>query len=147
MLIAAAETHDLGKERAVWQDAMNAPRSGRPFAKTRGGGNPRQLCGYRHEFGSLGDLEDLPALQDLPTDLKELALHLVASHHGYARPVIAPIDPKTPPSVLAKRAEECALRFARLQWRWGPWGLAWWEATFRAADQRASRKLDEQGEE
>ena len=32
-----------------------------------------------------------------------------------------------------------ALRFARLQKRWGPWGLAWWEALLRAADQQASR--------
>ncbi len=35
-----------------------------------------------------------------------------------------------------------ALRFARLQKRWGPWGLAWWEALLRAADQQASRDLE-----
>ena len=146
MLIAAAEAHDLGKDRALWQDAMNAPKPGRPYAKTQGGGNPRQLCGYRHEFGSLGDVENIPAIQSLPDHLQELALHLIASHHGYARPVIAPNDPKAPPSILAKRAEECALRYAHLQRRWGPWGLAWWEAIFRAADQRASRKLDASSE-
>jgi CRISPR-associated endonuclease/helicase Cas3 len=146
MLIAAAEAHDLGKNRILWQEAMNAPKRGRPYAKTQGGGNPRQLCGYRHEFGSIGDVENLPAIQNLPGNLHELALHLIVSHHGYARPVIAPIDPHAPPSVLAERAQECALRFARLQQRLGPWGLAWWEAIFRAADQRASRKLDASSE-
>ena len=147
MLLKAAEAHDLGKNRALWQDAMNAPRAGRPYAKTRGGGNPRLLCGYRHEFGSLADVEISPDIQDLQGELKELALHLIASHHGYARPVIAPIDPNAPPSVLATRAEQCALRYARLQRRWGPWGLAWWEAIFRAADQRASRKLDQRADQ
>ena len=147
MLVKAAEAHDLGKARALWQDAMNAPKTGRPYAKTKGGGNPRLLCGYRHEFGSLADVENLPVIQNLPEPLKELALHLIASHHGYARPVIAPIDEKAPPSVLTKRAEECALRYARLQRLWGPWGLAWWEAIFRAADQRASRKLDERADQ
>lgn len=147
MLVKAAEAHDLGKARALWQNAMNAPKGKRPYAKTKGGGNPRQLCGYRHEFGSLGDVENLPAIQNLPGPLKELALHLIASHHGYARPVIPPNDPNAPPSVLAKRAEGCALRYARLQRRWGPWGLAWWEAIFRAGDQRASRKLDERADQ
>ncbi|MGZ8219390.1 type I-G CRISPR-associated helicase/endonuclease Cas3g [Methylomagnum sp.] len=143
LLVAAAEAHDLGKNRTLWQDAMNAPKDEhRPYAKTTGGGNPRRLCGYRHEFGSLGDVESRRAIQDLPDDLRDLALHLIASHHGYARPVIAPVDPAAPPSVLAQRAQEAALRFARLQERWGPWGLAWWEAIFCAADQRASRKLD-----
>lgn len=145
MFVAAAEAHDLGKDRALWQDAMNAPKDGhRPYAKTRGGGDPRRLCGYRHEFGSLGDVENFPPVQGLPDELKDLALHLIASHHGHARPVIAPIDPHAPPSRLAARAEAAALRFARLQRRWGPWGLAWWEAVFRAADWRASQRLDDE---
>jgi CRISPR-associated endonuclease/helicase Cas3 len=146
MLVEAAEAHDLGKNRALWQDAMGADPAGRPYAKTTGGGNPRRLCGYRHEFGSLGDAEAAGRFGDLPEELRDLALHLVAAHHGHARPVIPPIDPAAPPSALKARAQEAALRFARLQRRWGPWGLAWWEAVFRAADQRASRRLDQSNE-
>jgi CRISPR-associated endonuclease/helicase Cas3 len=41
--------------------------------------------------------------------------------------------------LLEENTTEIALRFARLQKRWGPWGLAWWEALLRAADQLASR--------
>lgn len=142
MLVAAARLHDTGKNRKHWQDAMNAPKDGRPYAKTKGGGKGRLLNDYRHEFGSLGDVEMLTEMQNLPDDLRDLALHLIASHHGYARPVIPPIDPNAPPSTLATRAQETALRFARLQRRWGPWGLAWWEAIFRSADWRASQRLD-----
>ena len=73
----------------------------------------------------------------------DLALHLMAAHHGYARPVIAVEGcDGLPPSAAAGRAREVARRFARLQRRWGPWGLAWWEALLRAADRRASRELD-----
>ncbi len=142
MLSTAIRHHDLGKDRELWQSAMNAPKQGRPYAKTTGNGNLRSLDGYRHEFGSLGDVAYIEAITRLPTELKDLALHCIASHHGYGCPVIAAIDPNAPPSALVERALETAMRFARLQRFWGPWGLAWWEALFRSADQRASRKLD-----
>ncbi|MCQ8129556.1 type I-G CRISPR-associated helicase/endonuclease Cas3g [Methylomonas rivi] len=146
LVVAAMRRHDLGKQRGLWQTSMNAPPDGRPYAKTLGGGNPRLLAGYRHEFGSLADVANDAAINQLPTELQDLALHLIASHHGYACPVIAPIDPGAPPSVLAERAQQAALRFACLQRQWGPWGLAWWEAVFRAADHRASQISDEQAE-
>jgi CRISPR-associated endonuclease/helicase Cas3 len=82
----------------------------------------------------------------LPEDLRDLALHLVAAHHGYARPVITAVDPDNAPSASAAFAQAAALRFARLQARWGPWGLAWWEALLRAADWAASRQLNERAE-
>ena len=67
-------------------------------------------------------------------------LHLVAAHHGGARPLISTQGCEdAPPSALEDRARDVALRFARLQKDWGPWGLAWWEALLRAADQEASR--------
>lgn len=146
MLVAAARLHDLGKSRVLWQSAMGAPKNGRPYAKTIGKGDPARLKiggeTYRHEFGSLMDAECDPTIRALPEPLRDLALHLIASHHGFARPVIAPVDPELPPSLSAARAQEAALRFARLQREWGPWGLAWWEAVLRAADQRASRRLN-----
>ena len=136
-LVLAARMHDDGKAAERWQNAMNAPRDdGRPYAKTRGGGNPRLLEGYRHEFGSLLKAER----QNLPNETRDLILHLIAAHHGNARPMISPAGCEDgPPSMLESKAGEAALRFARLQKRYGPWGLAWREAILRAADQSASR--------
>jgi CRISPR-associated endonuclease/helicase Cas3 len=146
MLVAAARHHDAGKDRQLWQSAMNAPQDGRgPYAKTEGGGDPRRLAGYRHEFGSLRDAETGAALESLDPDLRDLALHLIAAHHGHARPTITPFDPGRPDAwetraAQEERARESALRFARLQRRYGPWGLAWLEALLRAADWRASAR-------
>lgn len=149
MLQAAARAHDLGKARDLWQNAMRAPRDGRrPYAKTTAAADPARLrigpYTYRHEFGSLRDVEANPAASaDVPEELRELALHLIAAHHGYARPLIAPVDPAATPADSEARAAAAALRFARLQRDWGPWGLAWWEALLRAADWRASARNDE----
>ena len=144
MLEAAARHHDEGKEAHRWQRAFNAPRDGKgPYAKTPGPLNRRQLEGYRHEFQSVIDAEN-KGLNGLDRhDLRfDLALHLIAAHHGHARPTI-PIEgcDSLPPTAAEIRAYEIALRFARLQQQLGPWGLAWWEALLRAADQRASKKL------
>ncbi|WP_417847147.1 type I-U CRISPR-associated helicase/endonuclease Cas3 [Thalassoglobus sp.] len=144
MLMVAARLHDEGKQSQLWQDAFSAPKEGRPFAKTCGPVKPRFLNGYRHEFGSLPYLERDSEFQSLSPDLQDLAVHLVAAHHGFARPVIRTSGCEDlPPSALEDRARDVALRFARLQRRWGPWGLAWWESLLRASDQRASRLLDE----
>ena len=133
----AARLHDDGKAAERWQNAMNAPRDDRPYAKTRGGGNWRLLEGYRHEFGSLLRAERA----NLPGDARALILHLIATHHGNARPLVSSSGcDDGPPSLLESRAGDAALRFARLQKRYGPWGLAWREAILRAADQSASRE-------
>jgi CRISPR-associated endonuclease/helicase Cas3 len=149
MLAAAALHHDAGKDRELWQNAMNAPRNRRgPYAKTTGGGDPRRLSGYRHEFGSLRDAETSAALDGFDPDLRDLVLHLIAAHHGNGRPTVTPLDPGRPDAWESRAAQEeraraAALRFARLQHRFGPWGLAWLEAVLRAADWRASARLDE----
>jgi CRISPR-associated endonuclease/helicase Cas3 len=142
-LATAARLHDEGKRAKRWQRAFNAESDG-VYAKTRGPLNTALLDGYRHEFGSLPFAEQDARLGELPDDLKDLALHLVAAHHGFARPLISTMGCEdAPPSKLEELAREVALRFARLQKRWGPWGLAWWEALLRAADQQASRANDE----
>ncbi len=144
-LVTAARMHDDGKAAERWQNAMNAPRDdGRPYAKTKGGGNPRLLEGYRHEFGSLLKAEGAK----FPDDMRDLILHLIAAHHGYARPIISPAGCEDgPPSMLEAKAGDAARRFARLQKRYGPWGLAWREAILRAADQSASREWSERNQE
>lgn len=101
------------------------------------------LDGYRHEFGSIPKAEADEGFRKLPADDQDLVLHLIAAHRGYARPVISMQSCEdAPPSALDERAHDTALRFARLQKRWGPWGLAWWEALLRASDQQAARDND-----
>jgi CRISPR-associated endonuclease/helicase Cas3 len=142
MLATAARLHDEGKQAPRWQRAFNAKGEG-VYAKTLGPMNNALLDGYRHEFGSLPFAAKDSQLKALPDDLQDLALHLIAAHHGFARPVIGTNGCEdAPPSALEDRAREVALRFARLQKRWGPWGLAWWEALLRSADQEASRDND-----
>lgn len=148
-LAVAAFLHDEGKRASRWQRAFRAPHEKdetgayKIFAKTRGPINQKILDGYRHEFGSLPYAEAHARFKALPEDWRDLILHLIAAHHGQARPLIATRGGEdAPPSALEERAREAALRFARLQKRWGPWGLAWWEALLRAADQQASRDND-----
>lgn len=142
-LTVAARLHDDGKAAKRWQTAMNAPTEDGPYAKTEGGGNPRLLDGYRHEFGSLLKAEQ----EELPVETRDLILHLVAAHHGNARPLISFEGCEDgPPSQLEAKAGDAALRFARLQNEYGPWGLAWREAILRAADQSASRAWSRQNE-
>lgn len=142
MLAAAAVLHDEGKRARRWQRAFNAPAGG-PYAKTKGPINYALLDGYRHELGSLPHARKDQRIKRLPDELQDLALHLIATHHGFGRPVIGTSGCEdAPPSAVEERAREVALRFARLQRRWGPWSLAWWEALLRAADQQASRDND-----
>lgn len=140
-LCLAALIHDEGKSCARWQDAFNAPRDdGRPYAKTEGPISQAKLGGFRHELLSMIRARENDSWKQLPPDLQELVLHLIAAHHGFARPFIG-IEgcDDFPPSILEDEAAQIALRFARLQKQWGPWGLAWLESLLRAADQQASR--------
>lgn len=144
MLVFAARYHDEGKKAPRWQRAFNALREDGPYAKTIGPFNRHALNGYRHEFQSVLDAEvELRNSRDHDSTRFDLALHLIAAHHGGARPAIG-IEgcDSILPSVAEAKAREIALRFTRLQRHWGPWGLAWWEALLRAADQQASRMLD-----
>ena len=147
MLVAAAEFHDVGKGAERWQRAFNARRQGGPFAKTPGPLNLSILNGYRHEFQSVlqADQKGLSGL-DRSSQRYDLALHLIAAHHGNARPVIGIEGCDTlPPTVAGRHARKIAMRFVRLQNDLGPWGLAWWESLLRAADRRASKKHADDG--
>lgn len=142
LLALAARLHDEGKRAARWQRAFNAPTDG-VYAKSEGPINYRLLDGYRHELGSLLRVKNDERIRKLSDNDRDFVLHLIAAHHGFARPVIGTSGCEdAPPSALEQKAAEIALRFARLQARWGPWGLAWWEALLRAADQQASRDND-----
>jgi CRISPR-associated endonuclease/helicase Cas3 len=142
VLALAARLHDEGKRAERWQRAFHAPKDG-VYAKTEGPIDYRLLDGYRHELGTLLRIEQDKRIQKLPEEHRDLVLHLIAAHHGFARPVIGTRGCEdAPPSGLEEKSAEIALRFARLQDRWGPWGLAWWEALLRAADQQASRDND-----
>ena len=132
--------HDRGKARHVWQRAAGAPTDGPPLAKsTKGRLRSWMLGGYRHEFGSLVEAE-----REIPVDApnRDLVLHLIAAHHGWARPGFPhprQWDPDVPVGLNRKLAVEAANRFARLQAEYGPWRLAWLEALLKAADAHASR--------
>jgi CRISPR-associated endonuclease/helicase Cas3 len=143
MLTTAARLHDEGKRAARWQRAFRAPHDA-VYAKTTARPNLDVLGGYRHELGSIPYAERDARLRALEPDLRELCLHLIAAHHGQARPLIRIDGAEEPPTRLAGRAREIALRFASLERRWGPWGLAWWETLLRAADQSASRRNDDE---
>ena len=146
MLIAAARHHDDGKAAPRWQRAFGVTGKDGPYAKTTKAPNQGMLNGFRHELKSALDAETngLDGI-DRADPRFDLALHLIAAHHGHARPAIGigGYD-ALPPSGAEAGAHAIALRFARLQRQWGPWGLAWWEALLRAADQAASRRLDEE---
>lgn len=129
-LARAARAHDLGKRRRVWQRSIK--RYGDP-PLAKGKMQPSQLGHYRHELGSLHD-GDWSGLTDAE---KDLALHIVAAHHGRARPHFPSVesyDPELSDDVVAELVREVPLRFDRLQRRYGRWGLAWLESILRAAD-------------
>ncbi len=146
MLVAAARHHDNGKSASRWQRAFGAKADKGPFAKTANSHNLTLLDGFRHEFKSALDAErgGLEGIESTDPHF-DLALHLIAAHHGYARPAIGVGGyDDLPPSSAEASAHAIAVRFARLQRKYGPWGLAWWEALLRAADQRASRRLEKE---
>ena len=87
----------------------------------------------------------------------ELVIHLVASHHGYARPLLPPIADPAPLDIdvdldgitrgKLNSADvidwDSPARFARLCERYGHWGLALLESIVRLADIWCSARPEE----
>ena len=160
----AGRLHDLGKADPRFQQLLRGGigvPAGKPLAKSAHMVNTKSAReqakypqGARHELLSLRLAESRCEL--LPQDplLRDLVLHLVASHHGRCRP-FAPVvfddatntvtvtlegeryDAKLPTG-LERLDSGVAQRFWRLVRAYGWWGLAWLEALLRLADHRRS---------
>ncbi len=174
----AAWLHDIGKADPRFQawlaggDELRASVLTEPLAKSQldpGNAQRREAArerarypkGYRHELLSLAMLEGAPEALRGANDA-ELVKHLVASHHGWCRPLAAPVDDERPVAVeLTHRGQSFTTssrhqmqrldsgvidRFWDLNRRYGWWGLAWLEAILRLADHRASEYRTDGGE-
>lgn len=176
----AGRWHDVGKADPRFQvllhggSALRAELSPEPLAKSAEGMGDRaaqrraaQRAGYpkgtRHELVSVALLQGSALLaQARQRGLDDdLVLHLVASHHGYCRP-LAPVEEEGPPVVVGYQESEVRLaarsdhglarvgsgvcaRFWRLQRRYGVHGLCYLEALLRLADHRRSEAEQRDG--
>jgi CRISPR-associated endonuclease/helicase Cas3 len=141
-LVVAARFHDLGKNRALWQWSIGNLDLKNPLAKSGGQRlRPEIKTRFRHEFGSLLDIQKEPAFKSLSAEIQDLVLHLIAAHHGRGRPffpVDEAFDPGHTETAAAEQAREGPRRFDHLQRNFGRWGLAYLESLLRAADVEAS---------
>jgi CRISPR-associated endonuclease/helicase Cas3 len=141
----AGSFHDLGKGEDIWQTAAGnikqvgeltrPPSVAKPIAKMRG----RDLGGFRHELASLRYAEDKLGRLNLSRQSRDLVLHLIAAHHGHARPRFEKkAYDRNHLTTSARLALDTAQRFALLEDGYGAWGLAYLESILRAADGIAS---------
>lgn len=158
--------HDLGKADPRFQSMlMGGKWSGEPYAKSAGypkgraaRRSARVAAGYPkgrpHPLLSVRLAESAPDLLPKDDGLRDLVLHLVASHHGHCRPFAHIVYDERPtpvrftlnghrtewsgPTGLERLDSGVAERYWRLARRYGWWGLAWLEAMLRLADWRRS---------
>ena len=169
-LVLAARFHDVGKAdhrmqamfhggstwaaaaaETVLAKSAQLPSGIREFLRAR------EACGYpagfRHELVSARLMESVPGLLNAAAD-RDLVIHLVTSHHGYARPFPPVVEDRDPVLVelevfgyrmeagsrtrLERLDSGVSERFWKLVRRYGWWGLAWLEALLRVADHRCS---------
>lgn len=164
----AGRLHDLGKADPRFQALLrggNCWAVGELLAKS--GDMPktrsalraaREAAGYpegwRHELLSVRLAESAKELLPQDSALRDLVLHLIASHHGRCRPFAPVVFDDAPPEVeldffghrlhwqgetgLDALGSGVADRFWRLVRRYGWWGIAWLEALVRLADHKRS---------
>ena len=160
----AGKWHDLGKLDPRFQALLQgrSPRTIRkpPLAKSGFASSPdRPVHGYprggRHELLSVALIETKTA--------DDLLLHLIATHHGHARPFAPPVKDvrsgEGQPFATELFGERFALdsytqqpaewnrmlpeRFWRVVRRFGWWGSVYLETVFRLADHAQSRAEQE----
>lgn len=175
----AARLHDLGKADERFQAMLRrtdrtdawllagvtptllAKSDGLPMTRAEREATRRRAGlpdGFRHEMLSAQLVHCFDDLPEVETS-RDLVLHLIAAHHGYARP-FAPVvyDEELPSIELDGRPlsheqrrqlvpphqldSGVAERFWSLTRRFGWWGLAYLEAVLRLADQQASAAED-----
>jgi CRISPR-associated endonuclease/helicase Cas3 len=138
-LQTAAFHHDDGKHEQIWQNVAGGPGVDGPVAKSIKNMRGRELNGFRHELASIVNSHDEIVAGETSDEIRDLMLHLIAAHHGHARPCFQERAYNRKKILKSKEmALESARRFARLQRRFGPWGLAYLEAVLKAADGIAS---------
>ncbi|WP_067854071.1 type I-G CRISPR-associated helicase/endonuclease Cas3g [Nocardia shimofusensis] len=126
LLVKAAYHHDDGKLDPAFQAALGAQPDGPPLAKLAPGATFRRHLippGWRHESASLARQHQ---------EAHPLVRHVIAAHHGWARPLL-------PAAEGPDQALPTADTFTQLNQQYGVWGLAWLETVMRLADHRASR--------
>lgn len=137
----AAQYHDHGKRRLMFQTMLgNRDAPNLWWAKSGRRSTTRLEEKFRHEFGSM---HELPTSHEIgiTEDERDLVMHLIAAHHGRARPhfpLDEVFDPDSSPDADAALAQSVPQRFGRLQHKFGRWGLAYLESLLRAADWAAS---------
>ena len=116
---------------------------------------------FRHEMLSVKLAEKFIADSFSESD-RSLLLHLIASHHGHARPFAPVCDDAAPPPINAMHAKMAIVisseeqtehpahrldsgisdRFWQMTRRFGWWGICYREALLRLADWHASEHPD-----
>ena len=160
VVVRAGLLHDLGKANPrfqVWlrggnQWSFDAADFEAYWAKSAS--RAVGASEVRHELYSVRLVENSVGLLPDNADLRDLVLHLIASHHGYCRPFAPVREDKeceasrfeldgclmsyTGPTNLERLDSGVADRYWRLVRRYGWWGVAWLEAMVRLADWRRS---------
>jgi len=154
---AAGFWHDLGKLDARFQKLLKGYAAGPPLAKS-GSFDARPWESHCYPKGARHELLSAALL----AGRDDLFLHLIATHHGYARPFAPPVedaddavrtvgcewfknDPAPARQDVAAWNAELPGRFWRVVRGYGWWGAAYREAVFRLADHAQSAAEQEDG--